>query len=309
MKIVRIALQFFLILFFVSCSAAPGVTQPAPVMPTQTVILPSPTKTILPTLTVTLPPTETAAPALSEMADLRPGPDPVIAHVEYDNGAVIDGSLVVDLSLDPIIKKVTVEETAYAEFLGLTVYNVWVKDHPGVMYEDYMGMVADVQKTGKDPLRIAIPMWANDANDGIPYQNSDGTVNPSAQKKYWVIPWYDRVLPVSPDNSEVQAISTVSIVLVNGKKVKNVTLFLNNAYGQGRGTTLDNDKLLVYIALSEGGNYSTKSNRHKNVASGLAVVYQWLIKNTGQDVSGYYFLTENPEITNFLLSNGLLVSP
>jgi hypothetical protein len=251
------------------------------------------------TLTETPTPAPTETQIISEV-DLKPAYTETV-HADI-LGAQIDVKLITDGSLDPVIRKVTVGEKAYAEFMARSVYGVWETSHKGQTFETYMQMVAEVQSGERNPLDIAIPVYANDINDGNPYQNSDKSVNPAAQKKYLIIPWYQGEAPKEVDGVEVRTVSEINIALVNGKKVKNITLFDGNDYGQGSGTNLGGNVLYFYRA----SEFITKlPNVTKNTAAILSSIKWWIVRNSGRSVEGYPVPDE--DLIKILINEGLSV--
>ncbi|HMN01114.1 MAG TPA: hypothetical protein PKC99_19095, partial [Anaerolineales bacterium] len=243
----------------------------------------------------------------TEVSDLRP------AYVEKVSrkfmGAQIDASLITDGSLDPTIRKVTVGEQAYAEFMARSIYGVWANYHPGETLETYMQMIAEVQRGERDPLDIAFPVYANDARDGIPYQNADKSVNSAAQKKYLVIPWYTGEAPKEVDGVEVRGVSEFSIALVNGKKVKNITLIADNLYDAGEGETLDKATWYSYQTADYIPKFASKpTQRNRSLATMMAGFKWWLTNYHGQQITGY--LSEPPKaLIDLLVNGGLSIEP
>ncbi|MBV6465628.1 MAG: hypothetical protein PGMFKBFP_00909 [Anaerolineales bacterium] len=243
----------------------------------------------------------------TEVSDLRP------AYVEKVSqkfmGAQIDASLITDGSLDPTIRKVTVGEQAYAEFMARSIYGVWANYHPGETLETYMQMIAEVQRGDRDPLDIAFPVYANDARDGIPYQNADKSVNSAAQKKYLIIPWYAGETPNEVDGVEVRGISEFSIVLVNGKKVKNITLFADNPDEQGIGGTLDKKIFYLYEVAEYIPKTLPKSyQRVRSISSLLTGLKWWLTNYHGQQIRGY-LKGSSEMLIDLLVNGGLNIEP
>lgn len=95
-------------------------------------------------------------------------------------------------------------------------------------------------------------------NDGVPYQNEVGSLNREAQKEYWMIPWYAGEAPDEVDGLPARSFGEMNIALVDGRKVKNVTILSDNAYGEGWGTNLDDSKLYIYCTLFNGDSKKTK---------------------------------------------------
>ncbi len=247
-----------------------------------------------------IPATPTPTEAQPETADLRPAYTESV-HMEF-MGAQIDASLITDGSLDPSIRKVTVGEQAYAEFVTRSVHGVYQKYHPDVTYETYMKMVGEVQRGERNPLDIAIPLYANDTRDGIPYQNPDKSVNPAAQKKYLVIPWYKGEAPKEVDGVEVRSVAEINIALVNGKKVKNISLFTEAGYIWGMGTNLDGDTLTFSSTITF---IDSVPNRARNTAAALSKFKVWMISNIGKSITSWP--TADNKLFELLLKGGLTV--
>jgi hypothetical protein len=295
---------FVLVLSILLSACAPAPIRTSEVSLTFTPVPPpalTPTATSAPTATPV--PTETVF--VSEF-DLKIKPERTeTVHYKFpESGVEIDVKLITDDSLDPVIRKVTVGEKAYAEFMTRSIYGVWETTHKGQTYESFMKMVAEVQSGIRNPLDIAIPVYANDMQDGIPYQNPDKSVNPAAQKKYLIIPWYkgDKA-PKEVDGVEVRAVSEINIALVNGKKVKNITLFKENAYGDAIGMNLDENNLFFYHTPLWINNIE---NRVNNIAATLTELKGWMMSNTGGPFTGYPHFADQ-KLWKILLNGGITV--
>lgn len=272
-------------LLFALASCVPASPQTSEVLETSEVLATFTPTAVPPTVvppTITPRPTETQVPISESDLKIKDSRTEIVS-LKY-MGVQIDAKLITDESLDPVIKKVTVGEQAYAEFMAKSIYGVWENYHKGFSFETYMQWLAEVQQGKRNPLDVAIPIYANDLKDGVPYQNPDKSVNSAAQKRYLVIPWYKGAAPQSPDGSEVRALSEINIALVNGKKVKNITLFKDNEYGWGAGTNLDGDVLYFYSTERFNSNPNNKVN---NTAAVLSEFKMWMIKNVGSTFTGY----------------------
>jgi hypothetical protein len=189
--------------------------------------------------------------------------------------------------------------------MARSVYGVWETSHKGQIFETYMQMVAEVQSGERNPLDIAIPVYANDINDGSPYQNSDKSVNQAAQKKYLIIPWYQGEAPKEVDGVEVRTVSEINIALVNGKKVKNITLFKENVYGIGQGLNLDDNVLYLY----DTADYiSQTSGKKESLAALLSGFKWWMINNHGGNFTGYVGKSDD-SLIGLLIDGGLSFEP
>ncbi len=280
-------------------TAIPPTKTPEPTPTPKAIETPTPMDTPTPaeTATATFEPTETKTPSEVDLKDVSTQ----TIHYEFsDSGAQIDVKLITDGSLDPVIRKVTVGEKSYAEFMARSIYSVWEKSHPGQSFETYMQMLAEVQKGERNPLDIAIPVYANDINDGVPYQNSDKSVNSAAQKKYLIIPWYKgNAAPKEVDGVEVRAVSEINIALVNGKKVKNISLFTEAGYIWGMGTNLDGDTLTFFSTITF---IDSVPNRVRNTAAALSKFKVWMISNTGKSITSWP--TSDNKLLELLMKEG-----
>lgn len=225
-------------------------------------------------------PTETPTPIVEEH-DLRPAYTETISS-EFMS-IPVTGELITNGDLDPSIKKVFVDQKDFAEFLINLTYKFWEKIHPGQSLETYAQMIAEVRAGERNPMDIAFSFYAGDFLDGISYLNSDRSLNLSAQKKYWIIPFYEGDVPVSPDGTEVRAVSEINIALVKGRKNKNVTI-INQAYHDGFGTHLDGNELIFYVGFWDGASADDK-NSELNVARHIARLVWWGLNNIGKPFS------------------------
>ncbi|MEW6029976.1 MAG: hypothetical protein ACOYZ8_16485 [Chloroflexota bacterium] len=260
-----------------ACAAVPPSPTPSPV--------PSATFTPVPAPTQTLSPTP-EAPAIDEH-DLNPAYEQAVSQ-EF-MGVQINASLITDKSLDPIIKKVTIDDATYAEFIAKTFYEVWKGRGGELTFEEYMAAWAKAQESGlpEDWRVVEIKdIWANDLADGKGYE----------QRPYTIWPMFS-----GQALSRVMGIENFSIALVSGKAVKNVTVM--NSEGGGYGTNLDPETNTLYIyGTVYAGYYGEKS-----IASGLSGIPWWLIRNTGGSVSGYG--SEDNELKRLLVDGELEVYP
>jgi|GEM_PF-6445036 len=269
-----------------------------------------PTATLTPTAVppTEVPPTNTPRPTETQIpvseTDLKIKDSRTETVSLKYMGVQIDAKLITDESLDPVIRKVTVGEQAYAEFMARSVYGVWENTHKGQSFETYMQMLAEVQQGKRNPLDVAIPIYANDLKDGIPYQNADKSVNPAAQKKYLVIPWYKGEVQSMADGVEVRALSEINIALVNGKKVKNITLFKEDGgLGKAMGISLDGNVLNFYNTILWIDNIP---NRPGNTAGAISCFRIWMIKNNGKSIAGSPVFSD-VTLMKLLLGGGVIV--
>lgn len=243
----------------------PAEKTPTPVVPTPT---PEATSTTTPTAT----PTET--PALAEH-DLSPMYTETV-ETNY-MGVRINAELITDESLDPVIRKVTVPEKIYAEFIARTIFKTWwIKGevrHTGAPTEEdfknFMALWAKAQQTNdpNDWKQVQLNnIWANDLNDGNGYK----------QQPYTIWPMYSGTQ--APDG--VRGINNFAIVIVDGRRVKNITMFRNNEYHEGWGTNLDNENLYIYSTFD---SVPSVNSRAYNIARSS----WWLNYNSGSTPSGY----------------------
>jgi len=239
----------------------------------------------------------------TEVSDLRP------AYVENVSqkfmGAQIDASLITDSSFERGAHKVTVGEQAYAEFMARSIYGVWANYHPGETLETYMQMIAEVQRGERDPLDIAFPVYANDARDGIPYRNKDRSFNPNSQKKYLIVPWYAGELPNTVDGAEVRGIREFNIAYVDGKMVKNITLFVDHVEGHGNGLSVDNNGLYFYIDtrwlyLAHG--------KTSSLAAATTSLKWWILKGDQQEVDTLRGSVDE-DLYKLLIKWGFVINP
>jgi hypothetical protein len=191
-------------------------------------------------------------------------------------GVQINAELITDESLDPVIKKVTVSETAYAEFIARSVFNIWQnnsekgKTYPATEdgFKQFMAIWAQAQQSGTGWEEVQFPIWVNDLNDGNGY----------VQKQETIWPMYSGNAPEG-----VRGISTISAVLLNGTKIDNMTHFSNSAYLVGFGINIDKEKLYFYAATESVYGFP---NLNENTCNGVASFDNWAIRNNGRSFSG-----------------------
>ena len=167
--------------------------------------IPTMTENPVPTVTSTEAATATAAATHIDEKDLHP------AYTEkvYQKylGVQIDAELTTDESLSSNIKKVTVPENVYAEFIARALFKVWWNkgtEAPSKMIaseDDFRAFMADWAKAQEtnDPndwKKVQIDnIWANDLDDGNGY----------IQKPYSIWPMYrggavDKILAIKDVN-------------------------------------------------------------------------------------------------------------
>ena len=250
---------------------------------------------------------------LASLKPVEPPPTPELIKMEEHDlnpaytetvlrefmGVKINAELITDQSLDPEVTKVTVSEKAYTEFIARIIFKVWWKKgemtHSGIATEEdfkvFMELWQKAQESN-DPTnwqKVQINnIWANDLNDGNGY----------IQKPYTIWPMYEGEAPEG-----VRGIDKIAVALVNGRRVKNLTLFDENPYDIGLGTNLDGKTLFMYGGLANGVYRSCV----KCTASGLGTLAWWLNRNSGGRISGYG--SGHKDLSKILLNGGLEIYP
>lgn len=209
----------------------------------------TPTSTSTPEPTLTLSPVPTAEPIKVDEHDITRVSVDTVEGVYM--GVLIKANLIVDKSLDPVIRDARVTNDAlYLEFVARTFFKVWwlkgPETHTGMVaneqeFRSFMELWATAQKTC-DPLDWAkvqlSKIWANDLNDGNGY----------TQQFYDMLPM-DRCEGTGIEGA--RSFDTFTIVFVKGSKVVNITMFNGNANERGYGTNLEGEEMLIYCtALS-----------------------------------------------------------
>lgn len=256
------------------------------------------------TVAATATPQATSAPAPQATATETPTPvdehDLRPAYIETVSqefmGVMINSQLIVDKSLDPIIRKVTIPDAVHAEFIARTFFKVWWRRgevaHSGAATEkDFKAFMAlwETAQATNDPAdwrKVELrDIWANDLTDGNGYQ----------QEPYVIWPMYFG--GSAPEG--VRGIEELSIALVKGRKVKNITMFKDNLYEEGWGTNLEDATLYVYCTYAE-------LDRTNTAIALIGVTFWWLDHNSGKVMSGY---PSRPDRTlyKFLRSGGVNV--
>ena len=286
----RLTLMVLLALLTACAPAAPE-NRPTGAPENRSTPTPPPTATEAPT------PTPTEAPA--EQIDLKPNYEQKVA-VEY-MGVQINASLITDQSLDPVITKVTVGEKAYAEFIARSLYKVWLKkggpDGTGpataATFEQFMALWATAQQSGQeaDWRQVQIKnIWANEI------------ATPGYEQHPYTI-WF---MHAGQTPEDVRGISKMSISLVNGADVKNITNFSDKQKSSGylgMGTNFDGGTLYIYhgFAMDILSIYGNKTG----IAYGMSITPLWLNKNLGGVFSGS--LNQSKDLANPLLNGGLMI--
>jgi len=253
-----------------------------------------PTITETPSLTKTPTSTETATPTeipVSEM-DLEPAYTEKVSQ-EF-MGVKINAELITDKSLDPEIKKVTVPETTYAEFIARTIFKVWRKKgatpQTGTAtetdFKNFMALWAKAQASGDptDWAKVQInDIWANDLNDGIPYA--------TGQKPYSIWPEFSGTAPEG-----IRGIDKTVVVVAHATSLKNTTTSPDEV---GFGTNFDDKKLYLY-----SGPFLEHWNK-SGVASVVASIEGYLVLNHGsQTLRGF----TDHDLYNLLINGGIAVN-
>jgi len=246
-----------------------------------------------------LPVEPTPTPELIKMEEHDLNPAYTETVLREFMGVKINAELITDQSLDPEVTKVTVSEKAYTEFIARIIFKVWWKKgemtHSGIATEEdfkvFMELWQKAQESN-DPTnwqKVQINnIWANDLNDGNGY----------IQKPYTIWPMYEGEAPEG-----VRGIDKIAVALVNGRRVKNLTLFDENPYDIGLGTNLDGKTLFMYGGLANGVYRSCV----KCTASGLGTLAWWLNRNSGGRISGYG--SGHKDLSKILLNGGLEIYP
>ncbi len=272
-----------------------------------------PVSTTTPTLSPTAQPTQTAtstpeATAIPKAPEATPTETPILdehdlkpAYTETVNetfmGVAINAQLITDESLDPEIKKVTVEPKTYAEFIARTVFDVWWSKgdtpHKGnytdTDFKNFMALWAKAQQTNdpNDWKQVELNnIWANDLNDGNGYK----------QQPYTIWPMYSGTQ--APEG--VRGINNFAIALVKANVMKDTTKFSNNVYDEGYGSNVDGENLYVYEGILNMGFSPDKYSVSSLMAGATS---QWLIVNSGGGFSGYNNWGIDTTILNLLIAN------
>jgi len=91
----------------------------------------------------------------------------------------------------------------------------------------------------------------------------------------------------------------MSIAQVRPSKLKNITLYENNAYGDGMGTNIDGEFLFIYQGTGPG------DFNNRTIASGISGITWWLKINSGRSISGYG--SEDNELKKILINGGIKI--
>jgi len=214
-----------------------------------------------------LEPTPTPAATVTEVAtpinehELKPAYTEKVSQKYM--GVQINAELITDESQDPMIKKVTIPEAVYSEFIARTIFKVWWDKgptvHPGTGtdsdFNAFMKLWSQAQTSGKqeDWEKVALNLPAvNDLNDGNGYK----------LKPYTIWPMYSGQAP-----DGIRGINDMAIALVGRSVDKNVTLVSDEF---GLGSNLDNDNLMVYVKL----NVIYPDLKYE-IASALSEIWTW----------------------------------
>jgi hypothetical protein len=289
-------------ILLVGCSQVDIVPAESPTLPS----ISTPTSTVTPTLeptettTPTITPTETPIPI--DEQDLESHYTLEIDEIVF--GANITGSLSSDESLavsNPRITGFSLSKGAAALYLTMVIHEVFEHQNPGISYNDYMRMIADLQEAVKnngavDPSNIALILYANDKMDGNGYM----------QQQYYIIPWYGGPSPEEINGIPVRAIKNIDVHLVRASRVDNMTI-INEGFDIAFGTNLNNDRLELYVPLSYGSAGFPANSR--STAYQLASLPWWLINNEGKDMNRSKAPPENDKLYDFLRASGFAVIP
>jgi hypothetical protein len=208
------------------------VTLISPMIPTETMTI-VPTATERPTATATTEPTSTVEAIKINEHDLGVKNVQEIS-TEY-MGVKIDGNLITGMSLGSDIKKITLPESIYGEYIARLIFRIWwIKgnEQHNIMSTDddlvkYMAMWATAQKSGdlSDWEKVQFKISANDLNDGNGYVYEKLTVWPMCDEE--------------TNTDGIKKIDKISIAAVNGMTTKSITNFKDNSFEEGYGTNID----------------------------------------------------------------------
>ncbi len=208
-------------------------------------------------------------------------------------GVRINAELIVDKSIESLTKKVSIPETIFTEYIARCFFIAWwengTEKHVGTPTQDdfklFMGLWSKAQQSNekKDWGKVQFSIWANDLDDG------DGNI----QKEMTVWPMYFGTTPEG-----VKKIMTVSIDIVDGTKVKNVSV-VEQDYGFSLGTNIDKETLYIYFGPSVFLGKECMSVYM--ISKGLSAIPAWLSRNS----SITKFPPEDKALTKLLENGGL----
>ena len=198
-------------------------------------------------------------------------------------GVQINAELITDKSVDPIIKKVTVPPSTYAEFIARSIFRVWwIKSASSPKgpstekdFTNFMALWSKAQEINdpSDWAKMQLDdIWANDLNDGNGY----------VQKPYSIWPMFTGQAP-----DGVKGISSISIALVSNTQFKDITV-MNNELNTAYGTNLNSSDLLLYAGSDVFSiNADNPARLSGSVSGNVASAMSWLITNKGLPVNGF----------------------
>lgn len=265
-----------------------------------------PTETSVPSPTDTLTPTPTATPAITPTPtkppvewDLDPYIEKVIDH-EWE-GIRIKARILVDRSLESVIKSLDVQDDVFAEVVARSIFVVWyARNNPDVgwlrkdkkyfspvwvhpeEFHPFMEMWAKAQETNnpEDWKKVQINnVWANNLNDGNGYQ----------QRPYAMWPMFYGEAP-----SGIVGMDMLTLALVKTSSVSN--LFKSQHYDNyefrklldaGLGTNINGGDLIVYRGISWDPNLcegwpSVKVCFRDYLYESIGLIPTWLSMNSGE---------------------------
>ena len=245
---------------------------------------PTPTHIVMtPTITATPFPIFTSTPEITKINEKELDPAYTETVSQKYMGVQINAELITDKSVDPIIKKVTVPPSTYAEFIARSMFKVWWIKSPSSPkgpstekdFTNFMALWSKAQETNNpsDWAKIQLDnIWANDLNDGNGY----------VQKPYSVWPMFTGQAP-----DGVKGISNISIALVSNTQFKDITV-MNNELNTAYGTNLNSTDLLLYAGSDVFSiNADNPARLSGSVSGNVASAMYWLITNKGLQVNGF----------------------
>ena len=287
---------------FLLSACATNTATPAPIVtPTvipethATAIIATPTaaatETGTPTPEATATPTPTEATKIDEH-DLNPAFTETV-HKEF-MGVTIDAQLITDESATPDIKKVSVPPNTYAEFVARTFFKVWW----------YKGTNTQTGSPTEDGFKSFMAMWAKAQKSGDPKDWADVEMNIYDDR----LRRFTKIRPMfsGQDSEGMIGISSLAVAIVDQNKINSMSTIPEGtdiqkfAEYNGYRTYIHNNTLNVLSAFYPG--YTAKTN----VASGMAVLHNWIVKNTGVPLSNY--LSEDKALERILINGGITVS-
>lgn len=266
---------------------------------TPTIPLETSTPTLVPLSTETPLPTIDKHPPTPTVE--RPVEWDIDPYIEYEvegeyKGVKIKASVIIDRSLEPLVKGIYVNTDLLSESIAKSLAYVWYSRRFSYSRELYhrfrydlftpeemdrfLGLWAKAQETGSEYYWRQVQInniWANDMNDG------DGYV----QQPYNLWPMYEGPTPYG-----VTAIDKITIALIDvpKSKISNVTPLISPCVNMGpvQATNLDEKNLIYYDGtdyskaiqdLGQDNLYSPKRATKQILKASLFALIEWLVYN------------------------------